>query len=446
MAGILMISALKSGSGKTSFVCGLLSHLKRKQIKVTSFKSGPDYIDPMFHRTVIGVPSRNLDTFFSSGEQLKELVSNGIEEDTEVAIIEGAMGIYDGMGVSSEKGSAYDLACKVNASIVLLVDAKGMGRTIISVLKGIIADDHDRRIRGIVLNRISPHYYELLKPEIENNLGLKVYGYVPVMKNIAFESRHLGLKLPQEMAEIHEKIDRITDQLEQTVDFAGLRELINKHRVSGSAQKLEENPDGPVIAVARDDAFCFYYQENLEYLQKCGARLAYFSPLSDEKLPENAAGLYLGGGYPELYTKELAANTKIKDAIKAAIESGMPSFAECGGFMYLQKELEGESMVGVIDSSSTNTGKLVRFGYIELKAKANTFLPMGEEVKAHEFHYYDSTINGDDVMARKPSTGKEYGCVLAGENHWWGYPHIYFPSNINFVNNFVLACKSFLLS
>lgn len=198
----------------------------------------------------------------------------------------------------------------------------------------------------------------------------------------------------------------------------------------------------PVIAVARDEAFCFYYEDNLQLLEEYGARLSYFSPLHDRTLPQECDGILLGGGYPELYAEELGKNKTMLSQIREVISDGMPIVAECGGFMYLHefiqdKENKKQRMTGVIPAGCHDTGKLVRFGYIEIKEKKASFLPEGQVIRGHEFHYFDSEKNGEDCIASKPVSGKTYPCILAGETYWMGFPHLYYPSNPAFARNFV---------
>ncbi len=437
MSKAIMIAAMKSGSGKTTFTCGLLEALLGRGLKVRSFKCGPDYIDPMFHRSVLGVPAGNLDTFFCDSDMLREIASEEAA-DADIAVVEGVMGIYDGAGVSRQ-GSSYDLAAKLDIPIVLLVDTKGMGATVISLIKGILADDNHNLIKGIVLNQISEHYYSLVAPVIEAETGVRVLGYLPKMTDVNFESRHLGLKLPSEIADIKDRLLRIAAQIEDTVDVNEILDIAGELKTQQIDRKY--NPDIR-IAVARDEAFCFYYEENLRLLKSLGAEIVYFSPLHDKALPENVDGLYIGGGYPELYAAALGDNISMKSSIKSAIESGLPSFAECGGFEYLQESLEGEPMVGVIHGESYAAGKLVRFGYVTLTAKTDSYIEKGDSIKAHEFHYYDSTDNGSDAMCVKASNGAAYEAVFAGDNYWWGYPHIYMPSNVRFAERFTAACRS----
>ena len=439
----LMIAAPKSGSGKTLITCGLLEALKRRGVGVRSYKCGPDYIDPMFHRSVIGIPGGNLDTFFSSEDEIRETLAGC---GSEAAVIEGVMGIYDGVTGMNGRGSCYDAASASDTPVVLIADVKGMGQTMLSVIKGILLDDRDSLIRGIILNRISASYYEQIAPLMEEMLaklsaergtGIKLLGGIPSAKDIHLESRHLGLLMPGDIEGLKEQLGLAADLIEEHIDmdaFLGIMDSAAELPDACEAAPAETGADdAPVLAVARDEAFCFYYEENLAMLRKAGIRIKEFSPVHDSCVPKDADGLLLGGGYPELYAKELSANEEMLRSIRDAIRTGMPSLAECGGFMYLLDELtdkDGNSfpMAGVLSGESHWTGRLSRFGYAEVSGTKEGTLLSGLRVKAHEFHYYDSSNNGSDAGAVKPGSGKSWECIHAGSDYIWGYPHLWYPS------------------
>ena len=448
-----MIAAPKSGSGKTTITCALLQALKDQGRSVVSYKCGPDYIDPMFHQEVIGIPSKNLDTFFTGEEETKRLLLKN-RRDNEFAVLEGVMGLFDGLGGVREEGSSYHLAKVTKTPIILVIDAKGMGRSLIPLIAGFLSYDKEGLIKGVILNRMSKSYYETIKPLIEEELHIKVVGYFPDYKQFRIESRHLGLRMPDELENIKGQLQAVSKEFQKTVSIGQIVQLAEE------AEKLEcrnlkisvtnnfQNEECPVIAVARDEAFCFYYEDNLLMLQECGAKIEYFSPIHDTKLPSGCSGLLLGGGYPELYGEELSRNSDMREEIRKAIDSGMPVVAECGGFMYLHaiirnKEENSYAMAGTIAVECYYAGKLVRFGYIELEEKQSNFLPEGEKIRGHEFHYFDSENNGDDCTAIKPVTGKSYSCVISGENNWLGFPHLYYPSNPNFARAFVEKARKY---
>lgn len=462
----LMIAAPKSESGKTIVTCALLETLKNSGWQAVSYKCGPDYIDPMFHREVIGVPAKNLDTFFTDAAQTKELFLRDRTE-RDFAVIEGVMGLYDGLGGVRQEGSSYHLACVTKTPIVLVVDVKGMGRSIIPLLAGFLQFDSAHLIQGVILNRISPGYYETIKPLIEEELPIEVVGFLPEKETYQIGSRHLGLHMPDELGDIRERLQAASKELRRTVSVErlikiaeGAQEIyIEKEKEVWKEAKncrLEANnhvfrPDADVtvtIAVARDTAFCFYYEDNLRMLEENGAEIQYFSPLCDEKLPDGCHAVLLGGGYPELYAKRLSENKNMCKAIRDASENGMPIVAECGGFLYLHRTMtdrEGNRypMAGVIDAECYDTGKSVRFGYIDLRENTSFFLPGNMPIKGHEFHYFDSTDNGSDAVAEKPVTGRTYSCMIIDETHWMGFPHIYYPSNPDFAKAIVTKARQY---
>lgn len=472
-----MIAAPKSGSGKTMITCALLQLLKASGKNVLSYKCGPDYIDPMFHKKVLGVPSKNLDTFFTDEKTTVQLFLDE-RADGDFAVLEGVMGLYDGLGGIYEQGSSYHLAKVTQTPIILVVDAKGMGKSVLALIAGFLQYDTHNLIKGVLLNRMSKGYYDIIKPLIEKELSVKVVGYFPEQKDIGLSSRHLGLVMPDELSDIKKQLNETADRLKKTIDldlFMDIAEAAYEIGDSGSADKdkrqtlknaepmrLQDQNNTVNIAVAMDEAFCFYYEDNLKLLEKCGAKLQYFSPIHDTKLPKDCDAMLLGGGYPELYAKELSENISMRKSIKTAFEAGLPTVAECGGFMYLhtyirnicddtdeqnkadvqnkadiQNDMNKFKLVGALDGGCHFKGKLVRFGYIELAEKYSNFLPPNEKIKAHEFHYYDSTDNGADCIATKPATGRSYDCVISHDNYWLGFPHLYYPSNPHFAESLV---------
>lgn len=472
-----MIAAPKSGSGKTMITCALLQLLKDNGKNVSSYKCGPDYIDPMFHKKVLGVPSKNLDTFFTDEKTTVQLFLDE-RADGDFAVLEGVMGLYDGLGGIYEQGSSYHLAKVTQTPIILVVDAKGMGKSVLALIAGFLQYDTQHLIKGVLLNRMSKGYYDIIKPLIEKELSVKVVGYFPEQKDIGLSSRHLGLVMPDELSDIKKQLNETADRLKKTIDmdlFIDIAEAADEISDSENADKdkrqtlknaesmrLQDQNNTVNIAVAMDEAFCFYYEDNLKLLEKCGAKLQYFSPIHDIRLPKDCDAMLLGGGYPELYAKELSKNVSMLNAIKKAFRAGMPTVAECGGFMYLhtyirnicddndeknnadtqnkadiKNDMNKSKLVGALDGGCHFKGKLVRFGYIELAEKHSNFLPPNEKIKAHEFHYYDSTDNGADCIATKPATGRSYDCVISHDNYWLGFPHLYYPSNPHFAESLV---------
>lgn len=570
----VLIAAPGSGSGKTLITCALLKALKKRGMDVRAYKCGPDYIDPMFHRTVIGVPSENLDLFFTGEEQTREIFRKFAGD---ISVIEGVMGLYDGMGVTSDRASSYHLAKVLRAPVILVVDAKGMGRSVLAVIRGFLSMDTEHLIRGVILNRIPETLCRTLKPMIEQETGIRVLGFFPQNKRFQFESRHLGLQMPEEIRDLEQTLSEAADTLEKSVDVdeilsmaassmkrepqkeatrpfgvsqqagqsgeiisneAGIEKTAKAaktekaekaERTSGIRTPFLREPERVRIGIARDRAFCFYYNENIRILESLGAEPVYFSPLSDEALPENLDGLLLGGGYPELFAQPLSANTSMRSSVRQAVQSGLPTVAECGGFMYLHENLvmnDGSSyaMAGVIAGDVIEQSRLVRFGYVSLSQKgeggriehedlnedpgakfnkdingnltenhngdsgeefdkdhngnpkedfkedcngdpkedshedhkddfnamlskinetgtgSSVWIPAGETIRGHEFHYYDSTDNGEDCTAVKPLNGRSWPCVHVTPTAFLGFPHLYYASCPAFAENFIRKC------
>lgn len=439
----LLIAATGSGSGKTLITCGLLALFAAEQKKVAAIKCGPDYIDPMFHRSVLGVESKNLDTFFTGEARTRELLAD-FQEGKDLVVMEGVMGLYDGLGGIREEGSSYHLAKVTDTPIILVVNAHGMGKSILATIRGFLDYDTAHLIKGVLLNQTSKQFYEVIKPEIEAECKVPVVGFLPRQKDVTLESRHLGLVMPEEIADIKQQLGRVADALRDCVDIEKLLAIAATAGTleTGKKRTIPRLAEGCRIGVARDAAFCFYYEDNLRLLEQAGAELVYFSPLSDSRLPEHISGLLLGGGYPELYAKQLSENHSMRQSIADSIEKKIPVVAECGGFLYLHENLttnknETYPMVGVIPGDCFYTGKLVRFGYVSLQEKKPCFLGEGQNISGHEFHYYDSTSNGTDVCATKPVTGRSWDCVHERDGQWMGFAHLYYESNPGFAYSFL---------
>ena len=444
----IMLAAPASGSGKTLVTCGILQALVNRGCRVASFKCGPDYIDPMFHSRVIGTRSGNLDTFFTDEATTRYLFGQAASE-ADISVIEGVMGYYDGLGGISEKASSADVASALEAQVVLIVNCRGMSMSVLPLIKGFLEYEQKRHIQGVILNQMPEALYRDLKKEIEERLPVKVLGYVPKAENLVLESRHLGLVLPGEIERLREKLNELAALLEKTVDLDALIELAGR-----APDLIYEKPELPVldaperprIGVAQDDAFCFTYRDNLRMLEEMGAELVSFSPLSDSRLPEGLQGLILSGGYPELHAAALSANRSMREAVREAVTGGLPCIAECGGFLYLHRTLEGEDgqkypMAGVLDAEAYRTGKLSRFGYITLTAKKyQLLLPEGGQIRGHEFHYWESESCGETMEAKKPLRKRSWDCVHGTETLYAGFPHLFFWSNPEAAWNFLKKC------
>ena len=424
-----LLAAPRSGSGKTTMTCALLMALKRRGCAPCAFKSGPDYIDPMFHRAVLGVESRNLDLFFSAPETVRTLYAKGAAGHG-AAVCEGAMGFYDGLGGVSDRASAWHLADTLGLPVLLVAEPKGQSLTLAAELNGLVNFRTPSHIAGILLNNCTARMHALLAPMLEKETGLPVLGFLPKLPEAVIGSRHLGLYTAAEVENLQQKLALLADAAEEHIDWPRLLALCEKEPPALPVQP--ETPSARVrIAVAQDEAFCFTYAETLEAFRDAGAEVVFFSPLRDTALPENIGGLYLPGGYPELHARELSENTSLLREIKRKIESGLPTAAECGGFLYLGQSLtdaEGQSwpMVGVLPGEAKDAGRLVRFGYAALSADSDSMLfRAGESFPIHEFHHWDSTANGTALAAKKPVSGAAWRCGSVNEHFYAGFPHLY---------------------
>ena len=444
----IMIAAPSSGSGKTSITIALLKSLKERGVNVFSVKAGPDYIDPLFHRVVSGVDAYNLDTYFTDGETTRALLKQDFEGH-DFAVMEGVMGLYDGVGGILEEGSSYLLAKETKTPIILVINAKGAGKSLAAQIAGMKLFDKEGLIQGVILNRVSEKYYGILKPCIEEETGLPVLGFLPDKKEFALGSRHLGLVTPDEIETIREITKGLSEEFIKHVDLDAII------RIAKSADVFEDDSDEEknsnhitdsdtkcIIAVSKDEAFQFLYEENLRLLKQLGAEIRFFSPLHDEHVPEDANALILCGGYPELYLDRLCGNFSMKESIRKCFKKNMPVIAECGGFIYLHKKIEDLNGkiydgAGIIDAFCKYTGKSVRFGYLEILEKNANFMSKNGKIKGHEFHYYESDQNGNDCISEKPFDHTQYECIHKTGNSWLGFPHLYYPSNPDFAKSFI---------
>ncbi len=497
----ILIAAPSSGSGKTVITCGLLEILRRRGVCTVSFKCGPDYIDPMFHKYVLGIPGYNLDSFFLSPSQVRDFFAEKTSRQ-QMAVIEGAMGYYDGLAGISTRASAYEIACITETPVILVADGKKSSLSLAALVKGFLEYRPDSRIAGVIINRVSAAMEKKLRPCIEET-GIRCLGFVPEHEAAHLESRHLGLALPDEQQRLREKIEKLADLLENTLDIEGICRLAEDagagagadagvdagtsagvdadagtgtdigagaavcgayrpYRIPGDGQinsphhayedkrirvSAADAADGPSdkrgrrrIAVACDEAFCFYYQENVDFLNASGWETVPFSPIHDHLLPEGISALLLGGGYPECHAKELSDNMAMRKAVEKAYRLGTRILAECGGFLYLHQTLEGMDgkeypMAGVIPAKAYRTDRLSRFGYVTLKGQESS---RGDEwICGHEFHYWDSTAPGKDMRAEKPLTGRAWDCIYRTKTMIAGFPHLYYLSNPLFIARFL---------
>ncbi len=457
----IMLAAPKSGSGKTLLTCGLLEVLRRRGLNPIACKCGPDYIDPMFHRYVLGIPGRNLDSFFLPTEGVREVLVDAVrEEQAGIAVLEGVMGYYDGLGGTETSASSWEIAEITDTPAILVLDCKGASLSAAAMASGFLHFRKKSHIAGVILNRVSSMYYERLAAAVEEASGLPVLGYLPESEEYRMESRHLGLFLPGEIDRLRERIGRLADQMEKSIavervlEVAGMLPLRmenkEKEKAENESMEAESIAKFPAcqeqkvtsrvrIGVARDEAFCFYYQENFRLLEQMGAELVYFSPLRDKKIPDRVDGLLFGGGYPENYARELAKNAAMRESIRRSIAAGMPFLAECGGFLYLHRTLEGSDgkhweMAGVYQFDAYRTNRLRRFGYVRLLTSS------GQEIHGHEFHYWESEDPGTDWEAVKPTGNRSWRCIHEKGGQIGGFPHLYYASCPDFLRKWLDVC------
>lgn len=443
----IMIAGTGSGCGKTTITCGILKAFINKGLKVASFKSGPDYIDTMFHAEITGTKARNLDMFLCGENTVKLLFAENCK-GIDIAVVEGVMGFYDGLGIDSVDYSSNDLSNKTDTPVILVLNCKGMSLSSSALLKGFL-EFAENNIKGVLLNGLSPDMYPSYKDLLEKQNGTKVLGFMPDLPEASIESRHLGLVTAPEIDMLKEKIELLAETAARTIDLDALLQIAaSAPALRYEAVQIEKISDSTDIvariAIAKDKAFCFYYQDSIDLLCKMGAEMIAFSPLQDEALPEDIDGILFGGGYPELYVKELSHNVSMRKSIKTVIENRIPVFAECGGFMYLGSTIEGSNMVDAIRTNSTLTDSLQNFGYIRLTANRDNLLcKKGESIPAHEFHFSKNDFVGDAFTATNRASGMQRPCIFADESTFAGYPHLHLWGNIQFAEAFVKRCAAY---
>lgn len=452
MAGF-MITAASSGSGKTMITCGLLELFKRKGLNPLACKCGPDYIDGLFHKQVLELEGMNLDSYFEAPEELRDKYSR--LSKGHLPVVEGVMGYFDGLGGSTTRASSWEVAHILDLPAVLVVDARGASVSLAAVIKGFLEFERSMgsQIKAVIFNRMSPMLYPRIRELVERETGIRASGFVPELDFLKVGSRHLGLVLPEEIAGLREQMNRLGKCLEETIDWEFLEELGAEKEERDALE--EENTEASCTAafsfrlgIAMDEAFCFYYQDNLRLLERLGGELVYFSPIHDRSLPEQLDGLILGGGYPELYCEALSLNESMRESVKKAAEGGLPVLGECGGYLYLLEELEAEDgriwpMTGVLKGKGYKKGKNSRFGYIGVEAeKDSLYLKPGEQIRGHEFHYWDCEVLEEEwvMRAKKPVGNRSWPCIRIKNQVMAGFPHLFYPSCPAFAVRFAKAC------
>jgi cobyrinic acid a,c-diamide synthase len=447
----LVIAGTGSGVGKTTLTIGLMSALRKKGYTVQGFKCGPDYIDPTYHTAVTGRMSRNLDSWMLNNELVKEIVIRGCE-GADISIIEGVMGFFDGKNPMNNSGSTAEISLITESPVVLVVNCASMARSAAAIVKGFQEFLNEANIVGVIANRVgSEGHFKIVQTAIEQECGIPVLGFLKRDEELTIPERHLGLIPSVERGELDPFFDRLGDIVLETIDVDSLYELAKASPLKVKESQFKRRQQAEVrMAVARDAAFNFYYQENLEMLEAAGAELVEFSPLKGEILPERVDGLYIGGGFPEEFAHELAENKEVKNSIRSAIEKGLPTLAECGGFMYLTESLEttdekNYEMVGIIPGKVKMQPKLAALGYREITAEEGNFLLEGDlRARGHEFHYstfhprteFQSAYQTIGMRGNKQE-GYRNGNLIAG------YTHFHFGSCPELVENWIKKCKEF---
>ncbi len=445
----LIIAAPASGSGKTSVALGLMGLLRRMGRQVAPFKVGPDFIDPGHHARVCGRTSRNLDSWICSKDVVAEIFEHGCQ-NADVAVVEGVMGLFDGASGLDNRGSTAEIAQLLNGQLLLVVDARSQARSAAALIKGFTDFAPELDVAGVIFNRVaSNNHAALLGEAVASVPGLPpVLGYLWRDEKLSLPERHLGLTTAG-VAVPADYYARLADWVADSLDLSMIETLLaNSQQETDHKSKMSQHVrhDQTVrIGVARDEAFCFYYAENLELLERAGAELVFFSPLTASALPEKLDGLYLGGGYPELHADQLAGNQALLSALKSAAVSGLPIYAECGGFMLLAEAIDQRLMAGVFPAQAKMLPRRKALGYREIELSANSLLgPVGTVVRGHEFHYSEMELaHGIEkiyqVRDRRGESVPHEGCRVA--NTLGSYIHLHFASNPQVADNFVSFCR-----
>ena len=441
----LIIAATQSGSGKTTITAGLLAALKNRGLNVQSYKIGPDYIDTGWHELASGKISHNLDSWLVGKDKIKEIFAE-TACDADISIIEGVMGLYDGGkgGISS----TAEISKLLDAQIVLIIDAKSMGTSAAAVALGFKEFDKEIKLAGVILNRLGSDSHKKIITDALNRLGIKIFGAIKRNDEFFLPERHLGLVPTAENHSV-DVINKICAAVEAQVDIDALINLAKSSLTLKSSFTVKKFSTTIKIAVAKDEAFNFYYGASLNELERRGAEIIYFSPLHDEILPK-VDGLIIGGGFPEMFAAQLQENKKIRAEIFNAAQNNLPIFAECGGFMYLMKNLidfDGKSfeMCGVIDGEAKMTNKLQTVGYVEAEILSDCAIGRaGDTLHAHEFHFSTAQTFDEKIFkCRRMRTENEYFAGVCKKNIVASYLHMHFAGSPSAASNFIQACKNF---
>ena len=452
----VVIAAAQSGSGKTTLVTGILAALRKRGRKVQAYKIGPDYIDPGYHTLAGGCPAHNLDTWLVPEDKIREIFAQS-SKNADIAVIEGVMGLYDGgrKGISS----TAEIAKLLDAPVLLVIDAKSMGASAAALALGFRSYDTDVNLAGVLLNRIGSPTHHAMIEEALAGIGIPVFGSVRRDEGLVMPERHLGL-LPTKENQDAEIIDRISDAVAAQVK---LEDILALAETAPPLRTEQGEPDGMAasngrsgfcrIAVAKDEAFSFYYPESLRVLEEFGAELVPFSPLEDRELP-SADGLILGGGFPEMFAERLEKNASMRSSVRRAAGDGMPVYAECGGFMYLMDRLEdfegrSYSMTGVIPGKVGMRKKLQMVGYVTARLLSDSVIGKADCVlRGHEFHFSAELLNGEESSYPRAfeftrmRNGEKYPAGYAKGNVLGSYLHLHFSGSREAAKCFVEKCRA----
>ena len=443
----LLIAAPGSGSGKTTLTLGLMAALRRRGLVVAPFKVGPDYIDPGHHAATCGRVSHNLDGWMCGRQRVRQTFADAAD-GVDIALIEGVMGLFDGISGGSEEGSSAEIAKWLGVPVLLVVDARSQARSFAALVKGFATFDAGLNLAGVIANRVgSDRHRQLLRESVAATPGLPpLLGCLPRNEEIVLPQRHLGLVTAADLPADTGFGERLADWVETHLDLDQLLRLATE--ASAVIKPVARSRSMPAIrariGIARDRAFCFYYPENLQLLEQAGAELVSFSPLSDAELPKGLDGIYLGGGYPELHAGQLAANGRLIGQLRRQAEAGLPIYAECGGFMYLCRSLDERPLVGVFPCAARMLPRRKALGYRQVELSEATLLgPAGTRARGHEFHY--SEITAAESMTHCYRLGRRDGEALGTEGYRYknvlgSYVHLHFGSNPQLAVNFVDFC------
>ena len=448
----LVIAGTSSGVGKTTITVGVIAALKKRGLRIQPFKCGPDYIDPSYLTLAAGTPARNLDSWMLSHDHILELFAHAMQGE-DIAIVEGVMGLYDGRSGQDFEGSTAEIAKVLRSPVILIIDVAKMSGSAAAVALGYRHLDPELNLAGVILNNVAtPHHLRWTKEAIESRVGVPVIGYIPKNTSLTLPERHLGLVPAVEERASQEWVEKTRGQIEATVDLDAILYLAKgagpMPPVPQTGLFPKENRAEIIIAVARDKAFDFYYEDNLDLLSAWGGKLTYVSPLTDSALPTGTQGLYLGGGFPEMYAKELAANSGLKRAVVEAADSGIPIYAECGGLMYLSQSIidfDGNKhpMVGLVPGEARMQKKLSRMGYTEAEVLRDSPLAhQGQKVRGHIFHWSELPTPQEGAAYRLPDSENALEGFLLGprDNVLASYLHLHFGSDSSMAKRFVEVC------